>query len=120
MTTLQGNEVAELPSPGRARRVLSWVAVPIACLLGIYLLVIPTLLWGYNAFVDLSGARGPESRPRGFVLLVMALAPSAAAALTWFLTASLPLRRERFTLAVLAASAVGFLTLLPWIARGPW
>ena len=98
---------------------MSWVAVPIACLLGFFLLVIPTLLWGYNAFVDLSGARGPESRLRGFWFLTLALAPSGAAVLTWFLTRTLPLLRERFTLAVLAASAVGFATLLQLVAMAP-
>lgn len=112
MTSLWGNEADELPPPGRLRLVLSWLAVPIACLVGFVLLVIPALLWGYNGITDLRGVRGPET-PRGLFLMTLAVLPTGVALLIWFLTRSLPLRRERFTLAVLVASAVGFVTLLP-------
>lgn len=116
MTTLRGTEVDELPPPGRVRRVLGWVAVPVACLLAFYFIVIAAWVWGSAGISGLFGIRAEAEVAGGFLWLTIAVVPTGVAVLMWFLTRSLPLRRERFALAVMVGSVVGFLSFLPILA----
>lgn len=116
MTSVRGNELDELPPPGPVRRALTWVAVPFACLPAYWFILIPAWTWGSAGASGIFGIRAEANVPAGLFWLALALVPTGVAVLMWFLTRSLPLRRERFVLAVLVASVVGLFTLLPIVA----
>ena len=90
--------------------------MPVACVLAFYFVALPAWVWGSAGISGLFGIRDVANVSGGFLWLAIAVVPTGVAVLTWFLTRSRPLRRERFALAVLVASVVGFVTFLPILA----
>jgi hypothetical protein len=109
-------DIEAMPVPGRARRVAGWVAVALIVPVVFAYMVMPAITWVSASVSGFFGIRAEADIPGALVWLAIGIAPSALAILMWRVTNWLPLRRERFVLAGLVGSVVGFLSFLPMLA----
>lgn len=112
--------VAEAPPfPGVFRRVVGWVAAVTMAAVVVLYMVVPAYLWLSGAAGAAFGGDGAADAGRAVLWLAIGLAPTALAVLVWRVTDWLPLRRERFAVAGLVGSVLGFLSILP-ISANPF